>query len=84
MAVIAPDPTIHRQVVAAARELLAQNPRVGIGSIVRRAGVSRATFYRQFGSREALLRAVRIEPPAPVRDRILEAAVELLGRPFAG
>ena len=77
---IAPDPTIHRQVIAAARELLGQDPAAPVVRIARRAGVSRATFYRQFGSREALLRAVQLEPPASAHDRVLEAAVGLMGQ----
>jgi AcrR family transcriptional regulator len=78
--VLAPDPTIHRQVVTAARELLATEPGAPISRIARQAGVSRATFYRHFGSREALLRAVEVEPPMPARERILETAAELIGQ----
>lgn len=74
------DPTIRRQVVAAARTLLHAEPQASIGRIASEAGVSRATFYRHFGSRGALLEAVEVEPPTPVRDRILEAAADLLGR----
>jgi AcrR family transcriptional regulator len=75
-----PDPTIHRQVVAAARELLADDPSAPITRIASRAGVSRATLYRHFGSRRGLLEAVEVEPPVPARDRILAAAAELIGR----
>lgn len=74
------DPTIHRQVVSAARELLVSDPEVPISHIARRAGVSRATLYRHFGSRHALLQAVEMEPPMPARERVLAAAAELLGR----
>jgi AcrR family transcriptional regulator len=77
--VISPDPTIHRQVVAAAREVLADEPRAPISRIARRAGVSRATFYRHFGSRDALLTAVELEPPLPARERVLDAAADLVG-----
>jgi len=77
---ISPDPTIHRQVVAAAREMLSADPAAPISRIADEAGVSRATFYRHFGSREALLTAVEMEPPVPARERILEAAGELIGR----
>ena len=74
------DPTIQRQVIAAARELLDRDAKTPIADIVDRAGVSRATFYRHFGSRRALLDAVEVEAPIPPRDRILAAAVELVGR----
>lgn len=74
------DPTIHRQVLTATRELLSADPRAPISRIAREAGVSRATIYRHFGSREALLTAVEVEPAVPARERILEAAAELIGR----
>jgi len=74
MAVTTPDPTIHRQVVAAARELLTTDPAAPISRIATRAGVSRATLYRHFGSRDAVLTAVAVEPPIPARERVLVAA----------
>lgn len=77
---ITQDPTIRRQVVTAARELLREDPQVPISRIAAEAGVSRATFYRHFGSREAMLRAIRVEPAVPARERVLTAAVELMGR----
>lgn len=73
------DPTIHRQVLAVARELLDGDPETPIAQIVERAGVSRATFYRHFGSRGALLDAVEVEAPVPPRERILAAGAELVG-----
>jgi AcrR family transcriptional regulator len=75
-----PDPTIHRQVVAAARTLLYDDPGAPVARIARQAGVSRATIYRHFGSRDALLSAVRMEPTKPARARILETAADLVGR----
>jgi AcrR family transcriptional regulator len=80
MAMLNADPTIHRQVVSAARELLSLDRNASISRIAREAGVSRATFYRHFGTREALLRAVDVDPPMPARERILVAAAELIGR----
>jgi AcrR family transcriptional regulator len=79
MAAISPDPTIHRQVVETARTLLAEEPTAPVARIAREAGVSRATFYRHFGSRDALLGAIEMEPPTPARERILAAAAELIG-----
>src|SRR5215208_4319051 len=72
------DPTIHRQVTASARVLLRRDPDAPIADIARRAGVSRATFYRHFGSRSALLAAVELEPPTSARDRVLAAGAELV------
>ncbi len=43
------------------------------------AGTSRATFYRHFKSREALLDALDVAPEPGTRERILAAAVELVG-----
>jgi AcrR family transcriptional regulator len=43
------------------------------------AGVSRATFYRTFESREALLEALDIPPEPETRERILEIALKLVG-----
>ncbi len=43
------------------------------------AGVSRATFYRAFESREALLEALDLQPEPGTRERILEAALKLVG-----
>jgi AcrR family transcriptional regulator len=44
------------------------------------AGVSRATLYRLFGSQQHLLHELGLEPPLAVRSRILDTALELVGR----
>jgi AcrR family transcriptional regulator len=43
------------------------------------AETSRSTFYRHFKSREALLEALAVSPEPDVRERILGAAVEMVG-----
>jgi AcrR family transcriptional regulator len=43
------------------------------------AGVSRATFYRAFDSREALLEALDVPAEPGTRERILEIALKLVG-----
>ncbi|HYL40819.1 MAG TPA: TetR/AcrR family transcriptional regulator [Candidatus Binatus sp.] len=78
MAPVAADPTIRRQVMSAAREALREDPAAPIDEISRRAGVSRATFYRHFGSRASLLASVAHEPRPTARVRILGAAEEML------
>jgi AcrR family transcriptional regulator len=78
MAPVAADPTIRRQVVAAARHVLAERPEAPIDEIARHAGVSRATFYRHFGSRGALLESIEHEPRPPARERVLVAAQQAL------
>jgi AcrR family transcriptional regulator len=77
---LAEDPTIRRQVMAAARDILAHDPGAPVDRISRAAGVSRATFYRHFGSRASLLESVSHEPRPDARTRIMAAAQEILIR----
>jgi AcrR family transcriptional regulator len=44
------------------------------------AGISRATLYRLFGSQQHLLQALGLEPPPMVRGRVLDTALDLVGR----
>ncbi|HZC99803.1 MAG TPA: helix-turn-helix domain-containing protein [Actinomycetes bacterium] len=48
--------------------------------LAARAGVSRATLYRLFGSQQNLLQELGIEAPPMVRSRVLDTALELVGR----
>jgi AcrR family transcriptional regulator len=80
VAALAVDPTIRRQVMSAAREVLAEDAGAPVATIAGRAGVSRATFYRHFGSRESLLKSVALEPQPPAETRILTAARDMLVR----
>lgn len=48
--------------------------------VARAAGISRATFYRHFRSRDDLIRELAVEPDPASRDRVLETALELVGR----
>jgi AcrR family transcriptional regulator len=66
--------------LAAAHEVLARDRRATVETVAAAAGVSRATVYRLFGSREQLLREVEVEPDPASRDRVLAAAVDLVGR----
>ena len=43
------------------------------------AGVSRTSVYRAFGSRGALLDALEVQPEPGARERILDAALEMVG-----
>lgn len=72
------DPTISRRVLGAARRLISERPDVPISRIAADAGISRATFYRHFGSRADLLAELQVTPPGSTRDRILEAAAGML------
>jgi AcrR family transcriptional regulator len=44
------------------------------------AGVSRATLYRQIRNQQHLLHELGLQPPPTVRNRILDTALELVGR----
>jgi AcrR family transcriptional regulator len=44
------------------------------------AGISRATLYRLFGSQQSLLQELGVEPPPVVRSRVLDTALDLVGR----
>jgi AcrR family transcriptional regulator len=72
--------TVRERIVAAAREGLARGDRPVVAEIIARAGVSKATFYRTFGSREGLFRELDVDPELDGRPAILEAAAELLAR----
>src|SRR6185503_12592452 len=78
MPALAAGPTIRREVMTAAREILANDAGAPVAAIADRAGVSRATFYRHFGSRESLLRSVELEPRPDAQTRILAAAKDML------
>lgn len=72
--------TVRERIVAAAREGLARGERPVVAQVIARAGVSKATFYRTFGSRERLFRELDVELEPDGRPAILEAAAELLAR----
>src|SRR5690348_12192315 len=67
-------------VLQAARVLLERDRAASLHDVASAAGVSRATVYRLFGSRDGLLQALDIEPDPGARQRVLGAALELVGR----
>jgi AcrR family transcriptional regulator len=71
-------------VLAVARTMLEQDRGASLHDVASAAGVSRATVYRLFGSREGLLQALDLEPDPDTRQRVLAAAVELVGRDGMG
>jgi AcrR family transcriptional regulator len=62
-----------------APKVLARDPNASVADLAAAAGASRASFYRHFRSRDALLEALEVTPEPGTRERILEAAVEMIG-----
>ena len=70
---------VSRRVLDRAPAVLARDGKATVADLARAAGISRASFYRHFKSREALLEALAVAPEPGARDRILAAAVEMVG-----
>jgi len=70
----------RQRVVTALRPVFARGSRPSVREITERAGISRATFYRHFASRDDLIRELDLEPDQATRDRVLETALDLIGR----
>ncbi|HYM67151.1 MAG TPA: TetR/AcrR family transcriptional regulator [Patescibacteria group bacterium] len=62
-----------------ARGLLAEGGKPTVAQLVDATGVSRASFYRAFGSRDSLLKALEVAPEPDARERVLNAALEMIG-----
>ncbi|HEV2218396.1 MAG TPA: TetR/AcrR family transcriptional regulator [Candidatus Dormibacteraeota bacterium] len=67
------------RILAGAKSVLSRNDRASVAAIAAASGTSRTGFYREFESRAALLDALSLEPEPDARQRILEAAFELVG-----
>jgi AcrR family transcriptional regulator len=59
--------------------VLAKGDKPTVARFAEAAGVSRASFYRAFESRGALLEALAVGPEPAARERILEAALNMVG-----
>ena len=70
----------RERILAGAARRLATQPRATLTDVAAEVGVSRATVYRYFASRDELLRALDLEPHPGTEERILAAAAELVGR----
>ena len=69
----------RQRILERARAVLAMDRRATVSDFAHAAGVSRASFYRSFKSRDDLLEALSRAPEPDARDRILEAALEMIG-----
>jgi AcrR family transcriptional regulator len=68
------------RILTTARAVVAmKKSRATVDDFVQAAGVSKASFYRAFGSRAALLQALGLAPTPAARDRILRVALDLVG-----
>ena len=70
----------RQRVLTALRPVFARGGRPSVQEIAKRAGISRATFYRHFRSRDELIRELDLEPDQATRDRVLGTALDLIGR----
>ena len=59
--------------------MLATAEKATVAQFAEAAGVSRTAFYRAFESRGALLEALAVQPEPAARERILEAALMMVG-----
>ena len=71
--------TTRDRILSQARGLLRGGTRATVDQIARAAGVSRTSFYRAFESRDALLEALEVTPEPGARQRLLDAALEMVG-----
>lgn len=71
--------TTRARILGQARGLIREGKRVTVDQIARSAGVSRTSFYRAFESRDALLEALEVTPEPGARQRLLDAALEMVG-----
>jgi AcrR family transcriptional regulator len=69
----------RERILRRARGVLAKGEKPTVAQFAEAAGVSRASFYRAFESRGALLEALEVQPEPDARERILDAALTMVG-----
>jgi len=69
----------RERILKRARGVLEKEDRPTVAQFASAAGVSRASFYRVFKSREALLEALEVAPEPGTKERILDAALVEVG-----
>jgi len=70
---------VRDRILKSARVVIAMGGQPTVADFAAAAGTSRASFYRHFQSRDALFEALEVAPEPGARDRILSAAVEMVG-----
>jgi AcrR family transcriptional regulator len=71
---------LRERILAATRAQFTQGVAPSLAEVAQAVGISRATLYRAFSSREELLHALAFEPEVESRDRLLAKALEMLGQ----
>ncbi len=61
-----------QRIIEVAARLLSENPSAGMGDLASEAGISRATVYRHFATREALIDAIAREASAQAERSVAE------------
>jgi len=69
----------RERILGKARGMLVKGGSPTVAQLAAAAGVSRATFYRAFETRDALLEALDLQPEPGARERILDVALKLVG-----
>lgn len=69
----------RQRILAGAKTLLSAGGKATVDDISAAAGVSKTAFYREFPSRAALVRALRMTPEPATGERVLRAALEMIG-----
>jgi AcrR family transcriptional regulator len=69
----------RERILTRARVVLAMGGRPTVADFAAAAGVSRASFYRAFRSRDSLIEALNRTPEPDATERILRAGFELVG-----
>lgn len=72
--------SLREHILVAARARFAQGVAPSLAEVAQAAGISRATLYRAFSSREELLRALAFEPEVESREQLLAKALEMIGQ----
>lgn len=72
-------PPVRDRILTQAKIVLAMGDRPTVADFAHAAGVSKASFYRAFRSRQDLLEALDRSPEPGARERLLEAALAMIG-----
>jgi AcrR family transcriptional regulator len=67
------------RILTRAGGLFARGGKPTVEQLAHAAGVSKSSFYRAFGSRDELLAALEVSPEPGARERVLDAALAMVG-----